>query len=260
MKRWLACVVLGGCGLYESPPAQHHAMSDGGSTGSAGSPAMEELVGRYVRGDVTVYRGTATASDLPAQQGFDNAAVLAWLEIRPAETGELTFEANTVAQLTMIVPSTGQFVQVGEPDTNPAFVIASVVLDTPQGGNMPETCDQTCSVGNLFARPATISIPRFTASGTFEGPIQTTLQADLVAVEPATISFADLATFDATLANPIGDLQVVLPWQPDGSDMITTGQTGGACGVGDLYTVDMFVDASNPADYGVRDVVPISCD
>src|SRR5512140_1169611 len=96
---WLACVgVVAAC---VAPSNEQQGLAQGAAT-------MHQLVGRYVSGEVSVFRGTASASDsIPAepsaQKSFSNQPVIAALDLRAAYAFDFVNASGNAAVLRITV-------------------------------------------------------------------------------------------------------------------------------------------------------------
>ncbi len=254
---WLACVgVVAAC---VAPSNEQQGLAQGVAT-------MHQLVGRYVSGEVSVFRGTASASDsIPAepsaQQSFSHQSVIAALDLRAAYAFDFVNASGDAAVLRITVPATGDYVVLEQ--TADATTHVGTVNTSNQSGSQWESCGNC--VPDLMTKPATISIASATASGTAGGPggafLQTTVSAQLATVAPSTLTFDDIQTLG--FADPYADnLLSIGAWTTDGSELVSTASGTlladgrfGQCATFTPFTVTVYVNATDLRDFGVRDYV-----
>lgn len=228
-----------------------------------GAATMHQLVGRYVDGEVSVFRGMASASDsIPAepsaQQAFSNQSVMATLDRRAAYAFDFANASGNAAVLRIIAPAAGDYVVLEQ--TGDATTHVGTVNTSSQSGSQWESCD-SC-VPDLMSRPATITIASASASGT-AGPggglLQTTVSAQLALVAPSTLTFDDIQTLG--FADPYaGNLLSIGGWTSDGSELVasasgtlSTDSGGGQCATFTPFTVTVYVNAADLRTFGARD-------
>jgi hypothetical protein len=258
--------------------------SDGSMQGDAekgGLGTLDNIIGRFLRGDVPTYRGTVQANDNasvlsspslpPVVDGtIPEGPALAMLTVGPSSSGDwypAKPEAMGKTEAALVVHGTAAkahvvFVQT---DASPMTTWAGSVGVAAANAYLHGSCD-ACAPNFLAATPPSIQFG-LTTTGTFTNPagsnvpvtLHTTATVNLTRVGPCDLSWADLQVLNTTQGPNefagdvgLGDFKLT------GAEYIahTQGQFGGAsahmCTMVTPYTLDLFVDAADVGKYGVR--------
>jgi hypothetical protein len=236
---------------------------------SGASSKIDQLVGRYLRREAVIYRGTVDAHDTqglgfppppPGQSGNTDQT----MPSQPA-FATLTRGNGTVLEgmaftdadvLAVHGVTTMQYVQFAQVKSQPGVTFANVILgDTSSGGNTTSCTGCTVSFAEL---PATLSFSNLTGTamipvtdGTGKNKnvmLEVVASVSLDAVAPCDLTFDDLETTGPAGFVLEGDEMVL---HDKGTDDSTPPASRGQCG-GTAYTIDLYVNRSNLADYGVR--------
>lgn len=233
---------------------------------------LDSFVGQYLRGDVPVYRGTFSAHDNESVLGTacDGGSA--------ACTDESISEGPAVASLTVVdgaaslrVHSLSEHKYVLFRQTKEVADVTTVSLvlpDSSSGGN-----SGTCSgcVPSFASKPETISFQNLkstvdvgvnppplgaNAGSSDAGGVElnTYASSSLTLGTACSLAFADLAELNA-LNRPTGARAPVFTLK--GGEMVAELQGTVYGDVSNdfcltLYTIELYVNASNLADYGVR--------
>jgi hypothetical protein len=277
------------CSPTSPPPAP--SPTDGGATSEAIIEAewltlLDQEFGQYLRGDILVYRGTLNGSaSLPAALGYvpgsdaaiaqgDALASLAFFPGSPYDwisTVPPPFVDSNVAILIVHSLAQDQSMVFGQPESDPSVTATGGIVNGATTNRLWATCSQ-CGP-NLWARSETIALD-LTAAGTIttdtyygsttSEAVTTTARAHLGLVAPCNLTFGDLKTLNE-LAGPSNYTSVGLSvftlsggewvWHAGSTIATNAPPPDGACSGGVSYanyTVDLYVNAANLADYGVR--------
>jgi hypothetical protein len=219
--------------------------------------ALEQIVGRYVRGASPVYRGTLAAHDNQSVFGLAGNPQLYHDENIPMGEvlGGVDFDGNGASLILHSVAS-HKFIQLAQPADKAATTDVYMILDESSNGGRFGTC-ASC-VPSLRTSPAAITLDNLTVSGQVEyvpQPLVINVTAALTLASPCTVTLAELATLDTKAGamkafTPVGGeiVQHV-------SDVLFTPDAGTSCGTAYPYTIDLFVDRTHTWIYGVRSYV-----
>jgi hypothetical protein len=247
----------GACSFTTPVPAAPSTPAAGASVQAqaeaGGLGTLDAIFGGYLRGSTRAYRGSLEAHDNynSAGSAIEKGPALASLEI-----------SGDQAVLTIHSLPQHEYLYFAQSKKKPEITQVGVILgDTSTGGDVG-TC-KGC-VPDLFTSPASISFDNLVASsrqsainpaGTGETSftVSTHATASLEVAEPCSLAYSDLielASLHLTHFAPSGGDMV---WQTMGR--IFTGQKG-LCQTYVPYSLDLFVDPTNLADYGVRNYQP----
>jgi hypothetical protein len=227
---------------------------------AAGFALLDQMVGQYVRGDIAVYRGGAGA----------NANVDAFGNI-----GNLTLETSSaraalsvgagVAGVTVFSASESERIlfqqQAALPGTT--FVGTIVPNGTYGGGplwpvNASNAASCTACAPDLTSAPTSLAwqgLEAIAASGSDAAPLDVTSSVNLQRVSPCALNWDDIFAVSA-------DYAFDLPVEPPaGGEFVRTisgyvdtkAASFRMCdGIRVPYTIDVYINTANLADYGVR--------
>jgi hypothetical protein len=274
-----------------SPPAGDAGASSAETVEAQWLAALDGLIGQYLRGDVIVYRGTiqgsAKTEALPGSDPipettipegaalasliFRSPSVSFWAPIAPA-----AFVNGNQALLTVRSLADDQYMVFGQPESDPTMTATSGI----QAGATQNVLMATCSdcASSFWARPAAITFD-LAAAGTvttvyygFDGTssadqaVSTAASVQLSAFPPCNLTFGDLTTLNEAPGINQGSSVFLTSFVLTGgewvfhttSNVITKDPSAhGACdGQSFQYTIDLYVNAANLGDYGVRNYVP----
>jgi hypothetical protein len=249
----------------------------------------DSLVGRFLRGDVTVYRGTLSgqanlavnfsAPVYQIQASIPEGAALAELDIRSTVFGDwrpprATPPAGslTAALLVHSLPS-HLYVSYGQDTDEPGLTWSGFIAsDDPTLGVSDNLFDRSCSecAPSFWDRPSTIAFDGLVTTGTglannagvtTSVPLSATTSVHLSAAAPCDLGWQDLAILDtATGPNEFAVDVGLRQFQPDGGLMVTHDggsyvpvlPSRGVCVLATYYSVELWVDQSDLSNHGVR--------
>jgi hypothetical protein len=253
---------------------------------------LDQAFGQYLRGDVLAYRGTMQGS-ATVPPGYDplsdgtiaEGAALASLAFRPGSVNDWAGVPNAPAtfvdgnQAVLVVHSLAgdQLMVFEQPESDPTMIATGGIVVAPNTDPLRATCSGCAS--NLWARPSAIAFD-LAAAGTFttygygadggttsvDQPVNATASLQMAVVPPCTLTFDDFKTLNEVngpdgLTGVVGIADFVLiggEWVQHVAGIVETKPPSaqGQCdGQSFDYTVDLYMDAANPADYGVRNYV-----
>lgn len=239
---------------------------------------LDDLVGRYLRGDAPVYRGSASARDnLSAFNPPPPAAPIYTDTTMSSDQAiaALVIDLNAgTATLTVTSPCEQELIHVIQDRAAPGITQVNGVLATIAYGGWTATC--TTCVPDFFGQPATLSWTDADATYDQGAPLPTNhivSTASLQRESPCDLDWAQLVAIDANWITygpqlGLGNFARVgneMVWQHTGSVTLATPSAHGACdGLSVPYTDELYVSASDLGTYGVRSYVakePVSyCD
>jgi hypothetical protein len=224
---------------------------------TAGLALLDGYVGKYLRGDSTVYRGTMSAHDNQSVLDESISGTSGHTHDQSVPLGiavaSLTLAGDT-ATLAVHGVTSLKFVDLWQDTKSPSTTtsVGIILGDGESGGN-----SGTCSgcVPSFIARPPTIDFANIESTqvvnltsgiGTraHDVTLHTYATAHLTLVTPCELTFEDIAGLSGVAFTPQGD------------DMVSEFH-GSAysedeyCGIA-YYTIDLYINAANLADYGVR--------
>jgi hypothetical protein len=274
----------------QPPPA-----TDAGATSEAAIEAqwfiyLDNALGKFLRGDVPAYRGTMMGTaTLPTWSVYylnDGAIAegdaIASLAFLPDSTNDWysmepgAFVNHNVAILIVYSSANDQSMVFGQPEGDPTVTGTGPIVSAETTDQLWATCNDCApsfwahpnAIAFDLAANGTVTLQTYDG-GTTSAAVTTTASVRLALVPPCDLTFDDLKTLNFALgpsAYPATSLfGFVLTggewvWHTNG--MIPTGQPppAGACSRGGgqaffNYSIDIYVNASNLADYGVRNYV-----
>jgi hypothetical protein len=284
------------CGFTTAPaapaPAAAGATAEQGATAAA-LARYDALIGRFLRGDVTVYSGDfgAFASELnpaspnPTLNEFQAGAALALLDIRPTVLADWspTLASPAVGSMTAVLVAhsmaTPLYAVVAQrsDDTPGTTWLSGVRSDSPtapQANQLVGSC-MSC-VPALSPAPEEILIDQaravrtVTASsdgGSVQVQLNDVVQGQLARVRPCSLRWKQLVTLDTTT----GPNEVAL--DPGLGGFVDSGDemvehitsyfldqviTNGTCGLMTGYTIDLWVKKADLGAHGVRNFTATS--
>jgi hypothetical protein len=220
------------------------------------STYLDQFLGRYLRGDVPTYSGTASADDssalLGARLSFSSTSAVA----------ALTFDADW-AILTVASPSDHLRFTLQQQSTSPGLTYGGNIFPDNTFGTGPGSATCTDCVPDLFTQPPSLAWDGLDASfaGTFfpdgevsEAPFDVTSSASLQVQSPCALTWEQVSALNG---GPRG-------FQRIGSEMVftyagsvqTIAPSFRMCdGQSVSYAIDLYVNLANLFDYGVRNYV-----
>jgi len=247
--------------------------------------SLDFLVGRFLRGDVAVYRGTARAKDNasvlantevygPRPDGeIPQGPAIALLEVREASGGDWNppRQGTQGASAYLVVHGlpADRHVIFEQPASTPGLTEVSLLSGIATTASLVTSC--TDCGPQLLGVPPTIAFTDLTAAGTVSvfmgyagqggGYVDVTAQVvasvDLEKAPICSLQFDDLVVLDsATGPNQID--ATMSSFSRVGGEMIR--QSGGSVTVGGAepcplvqsYTMDVFIDLADLGHYGIR--------
>jgi hypothetical protein len=299
----VACVGPPGCGAtltcsFGQAPAAPGAASDSATIEQRASDAAlvryDALVGRFLRGDVTVYAGMLSAMSTsfggspPAptkRDGFLDGSILALFDSRPTIAADWVPPLSSVAAgsrtsiLVVHELTSLQALVFGQLDEEPSTTWAGIILpDDPAGTIGPNPFSRSCvgCLSPLVGKPLLISFEPFVAEG-FAPPLSdggapfptglTTTAGALGRVEPCTLRWPDLVDLN-TAIGPI-ELSADLALESfvdtgiemvshESGTLVTGPATASGCVPQVGYTLDLWITKADLATHGVRGFKTVS--
>jgi hypothetical protein len=276
-----------------SPP-QPPPTTDAGATSQEAIQAqwltlLDHTLGRYMRGDILAYGGTMKGTaTLPAWLAYYPTSVgaiaestaLASLDFFPGSPNDWVsmvpapFVNGNEAILIVYSLADDQSMVFGQPESDPTITATSGIVLGATTNRLMATCSGCAP--SFWARPAAISFD-LTADGTVtwetsdggttSEAMNATASVQLAVVPPCNLTFDELKTLNVVAGPsdcPTTDLSLFVltggEWVYHAIGSVATNQppAQGQCsgGVSYLnYTIDLYVNAANLADYGVRNYV-----
>ena len=249
---------------------------------------LDWLVGRYLRGDVKVYRGTAKSHDNasalantivygPRPDGdIPEGQAIALLDVRTATSGDWypshpDPQGESAYLVVHAVPASLHFI-LEQPTGTPGLTEASLLSPVATTASLVMSC--TGCLPSFASAPQTISFKDLTTTGTatvFMGYAgqgghdvsvteTVTSSADLTRESPCALGFEDLVILDS--ATGPNEIDITLSsFVKEGAEMVwhTAGAfsvpTTGKCSMTTPYTIDAFVDLGDLSNVGTRNFV-----
>jgi hypothetical protein len=249
---------------------------------------LDLLIGRYLRGEVTVYDGTTHAQDNRSalvnaevygpqpDSAIANGPALALLQVRPAldrdwDPANPTPTGTTATLVVHGLPPDQHFI-LRQHSSEPGKTEVSLLSPVSTTATMATSCSDCAP--NLSGTPANIAFTDLTATGQlmiFMGyaasgghdvdvTARVTASAELARLPPCSLTFDELMVLDsATGPNEIDN--TLQAFQKNGREM--SYETGGAFTVGGTamcplrqpYTIELYVDLDDLGHYGTRNFV-----
>ncbi len=225
---------------------------------------LDDLIGRYLRGDAPVYRGSASARDNGSAFNPPPPAAPIYMDTTMSSDqaiAALVLDASAgTATLTVTSPCEQELIHVIQNRAAPGITQVNGVLATNQYGGLTASC--TSCVPDLLGQPAMLSWTEADATYDQGAPLPTnhiTSTAALQRESPCDLDWAQLVAIDANSITPgfdMGNFARVgneMVWQHSNSVSLATPSSLGACdGLYVPYTDELYVNASNLGTYGVR--------
>jgi hypothetical protein len=238
---------------------------------------LDHLIGRFLRGDVPLYRGTASAHDNTGEIYAGNVdgvipegPAVATLVEAPLEESDFTPVRQGVmgrgAFLGLHGIGTDLAVFLIQSDSTPDLTEVSWV-NWVNGQHLAGLGCSGC-VPSLWDRPAALAFAEIDASNTTSAG-HVFVSADLVRTDPCSLSFEELAeisagtgpidaSFGMTLYKSSGRYRVY----PVGGDLdvgvendVPGAGGNGSCTLQVWYTGEVYVNVDDLSDYGVTNLV-----
>ncbi len=216
--------------------------------------SLDQLIGRYVRGDILIYRGTVTEHDNQTVYGLDADGSIAFTDaIATLSSSDANFFLFIAPLCQDALAVFGQLQQ--DPTTTLAYPIGRTMSDELDGG-----CTGSCAP-SFASKPSNIAWTNVTFSDAslHPQPFQSTSTVDLRQQPPCSLTWDDVASASSPTVYPeasfgLGEFRRV------GNEMVYqyTGTWSGPAAAGGpcvplfSFSIDVFVNLSNLADYGVR--------
>lgn len=254
------------CAFLSEPPAMPNA-ADATVQGIAeadGLGKLDRLVGRFLREEAVVYHGTIEATQSPGADAKtlpEQGAIAGLTRGNEELLGGEGFSGADV--LVVHGVDSDAYVQFSQVKEQPGVTWVGTILgDDSVGGDTTSCTDCAPAFAEL---PAKISFESLTATSTIQvndetgTPQDVTLEVDasatLDAVDPCELTFEDLLLVN----HGTGPLHFV----QEGDEMVLHDagvapippSAPGMCG-GTAYTIDLYVNLSDLADFGVRNYEP----
>jgi hypothetical protein len=250
---------------------------------------LDDALGRWLRGDVLAYRGTiqgsttvpygfaTTTINPPTELTIAQESALGSLDFFPVSANDwismvpAPFASGNEAVLIVHGLADSQSMAFGQPDSDPTMTASAGIVQYASSNYLWATCSDCAP--SFWARPAALAFD-LTANGTvtlenYDGStmdegVTTTASVQLSLVSPCDLTFADLTTLNVPAGPDRTPYTSLTLFTLTGSDWVyhvtgsvSTGQPPpqGACSGGVSYfdyTLDLYVNAANVADYGVR--------
>jgi hypothetical protein len=218
---------------------------------------LDAYLGTYLRGEATVYRGTLSAHDNqgvlgpPPSHGFPGYESQT---IRPGPAVAALTLSQGIASLTVHSSAAHKYVVLQQSKSDPSTTSVGIILADKSSGGNTGTC--THCVPDFAARPGSIDFSNIESSQVVNigssGPqnqdvtLHTYATASLELVPPCMVTFEDLEELNA--ASGLTFVSQDTEWVYELAGQAYDPKTG--CAVS--YTVELYVSATNLADYGVR--------
>jgi hypothetical protein len=242
----------------------------------------DSLIGRFLRGDVTIYRGTLSADGAPvyqSQTSIPAGPALALLDIRSTWDGDwyparptVTASGSRTAVLLVHSLSSHAYVSYGQDTDEPGVTWSGFIAsDDPATGVTDNFLNRSCSgcAPSFWERPSTLifdglvttgSVPVYKNGVYVSVPVSTTSSAHLTAAAPCDLVWQDLEVLDtATGPNEFAtdvalgrfQLEGGLMVHHDSGSYVPVPPMYGQCVPATEYLVDLWVDPSDLSNYGV---------
>jgi hypothetical protein len=225
-----------------------------------GFALLDQMVGQYVRGDVTVYRGTAAAG-----ANVDAFGKIGNLTLQTSSARAALSVGAGVAGVTVFSASESERILFQQQTVLPGttFVTTIVPNGTYGGGplwplNASNTATCTDCVPDLASAPTSLAwqgLEAIAASGSDAAPLDVTSSVNLQRVSPCALTWDDIFAVSADYAF---DLPAEPPAGGEFAQTIsgyldTKAASFRMCdGIRVPYTIDVYINSGNLADYGVR--------
>jgi hypothetical protein len=225
---------------------------------------LDRVVGRYVRGDLRIYRGTASAHDnesvLGDPQFPTNRAIFPGLAMASLEYG------GGEAFLTVVSPCQQEWVQFSQFPYNGHLTIDQHTIHT---NSELDGYSNDLSYGCVDCLPSFFGLPQALSWTDLELapdglPYRSSSSANLQLESPCDLTWEELVAIDGPEFGGAGSPPGLEGFQRVGDEMVRheSGQAvqylpeGSPCPelIVD-YEIDLYVNATNLADYGVRGYV-----
>jgi hypothetical protein len=246
---------------------------------------MDATIGRYLRGEIRVYRGTLKAADDGSQvaaasgsRGILDGSIpegpaLAMLDIRAASGTDWTPprvdpKGKSAFLVVHGIASKNQIV-LEQPDSDVTLTEAGMI--SPLGGASPLMLSCKGCGPRLWERPDTLTFADLTATGTVPVMVSPPGQPDVTArlVASASLSVADACSLRfedlqllSSATGPSETDPTLYAFERSGEEMVwhasgaIAAPSVSPCVMTNPYTIDVFVDLGDLAHYGTRNFQP----
>ncbi len=242
----LGCGPGSGLGLSDSSdPVRADAERRGLST-------LDFFVGRFLSGRVPVYRGTLQARDNASALGSTDDDIPLGPAVADLQLGIDNGVAGVGDSLFVFRPSLKKYLQLHQPVSAPGTTLVFMILDEGTSGGAFGPC-QDCAP-RFADLPQNIALNGASGSNTELG-FATTVSTNLERAAPCSLTFEELETLDSWESSPMfesrgGEFVLHLSDQ-----YVDRSSEGDPCWPGTRYTIDVFVNASKPWIFGIRNFV-----
>lgn len=253
---------------------------------------LDQTFGQYLRGDVLVYRGTVQGSAMGATPpGYDTVPeetiaagpAFARLAFAPGlesdwivgSSAHAPFVDGNQAMLTVHSLANDQYMVFEQPESDPSMTATSGIAMVRTTNLLTPTCSGCAP--SFWTRPATIAFD-LSAAGTvttvtagadattsIDQPVTTTASVQLTVVPPCTLTFDNFETLNEVTGpsefSAVGLASFVLTggewiWHTGSTVETKPPSSHGQCdGQSFSYTIELYVNAANLGDFGVRNYV-----
>jgi hypothetical protein len=294
------CPAAMSCGFTTAPTAPADAAPGAAVETRASAAALakyDALVGRFLRGDVKVYKGTLSALSITpvgdnvtppftTQAQILGGAAIALLDVRPTNDRDWypsiapAAAGSQTAVLVMHGIASRQYVVYGQVlDRDPDVTWTGIVrLDNPMVGYIGDQFIYSCKgcAPALAAKPDSLTLDhvttRLTGTRTVNGmpmdiQIITSANAELGAVAPCTLRWKDLARLNTAIGPDEEAAELgLLGFVDAGDEMVLHDKQSfvdgplmrGVCAPQTNYSIDLWVKKADLAAHGVRNFMVTS--
>jgi hypothetical protein len=281
----------GPCGFSSAPvapPPVDTTASQEAQANAIGMHMLDNMIGRYLRGEATIYSGTASAHDNrselvnsivygPRPDGvIPDGRALGILEVRPSIDRDWDPPKQNPSGTTSILVVHGlppdQHYILEQHSVEPGLTIVSLLSPVATTANMATSC-KSCAP-DLAGRPANVSFKDLSATGpmtvymgyTYDGghdvnvTARVTASADLTILPPCALTFDDLVVVES--ASGPNEISIELSeFTQQGNEMVRNSggnfTVGGTpmCPLVESYSIELYVDLNDLGHYGTRNFV-----
>jgi len=252
----------GACTMQTPSPPPADPDPGRAATNAAAFMYLDQIVGQYVRGDTPVYGGSAAA-----HANVDAVGNIANETLQTSSARAALSVDPQVAGLTVFSASERERISFQQQQAFPATTFVSAIVPNGRFGGGPlfpvnasnsATC--TACTPDLTSAPAALfwqGVEAVAAAGSDAAPLDVTSSVDLQRISPCALTWDDIVALSADYTDD-------LPSQPpvdgvvvhtlSGSVVIKPASPRMCDGIQVSYTIDAYINSSNLADYGVRNL------
>jgi hypothetical protein len=228
---------------------------------------LDRLFGRYMRGDVDVYRGSIDAHD--TQSIYSRVPPFNIYTDRTMTSdhaiASLVVDGTDSVTLTVFSPAEQEYVVFAQSSSAPGVTSANGILLDAQYGGQVATCSGCAP--DFFSDPTTVAWTNQDAvviDETANAPYHVVSTMSLQLASPCSLTWDDLAALDDTTYGDQGDRGLgffakvgnAMVLHKTGAVQTKWPSGSGACdGEKAPYTIDLYVNLANLSDYGVQNYV-----